>query len=82
MLAPLCLAWLALAGAAPPRLEVSSWEPAGPVPLAGGGAASMTVPVEPGEQYPPTPREEAAPAVAAPAAPHASAAPTCGSRST
>jgi outer membrane protein len=68
-LAPLCLAWLALAGAAPPRLEVSGWEPGGPVVLAGGGAASSTVPVEPGEQYPPTPREEAAPAPAPAAAP-------------
>ena len=71
-LAPLCLAWLALAGAAPPRLEVSNWEPDGPVLLTGGGADSRAVPVEPGEQYPPTPREEAlAPAVAAPPAPPA-----------
>lgn len=69
--APLCLAWLALAGAAPPRLEVSSWEPDGPVMLAGGEAASMAVPVKPGEQYPPTKREEAAPAAPAPAAPPA-----------
>lgn len=67
MLAPLCLAWLALAGAAPPRLEVSSWEPDGAVLLAGGEAASMTVPVEPGEQYPPTKREEAVPAASVPA---------------
>ncbi|HEX8621953.1 MAG TPA: surface lipoprotein assembly modifier [Allosphingosinicella sp.] len=69
-LAPLCLAWLALAGAAPPRLEVASRDLEDPVPLAGGAAASMTVPVEPGEQYPPTRREEAAP-VASPAAPPA-----------
>jgi hypothetical protein len=69
MLAPLCLAWLALSGAAPPRLEVPSWEPEGPVVLAGGGGGSATVPVEPGEQYPPTAREEAAPVAAAPAAP-------------
>jgi outer membrane protein len=68
MLAPLCLAWLGLTAAAPPRLEVTPWEPAGPVLLAGADAAALTVPVEPGEQYPPTAREEAAPAAAPPAA--------------
>ncbi|HEX8223277.1 MAG TPA: surface lipoprotein assembly modifier [Allosphingosinicella sp.] len=68
MPAPLCLAWLALAGAAPPRLEVSSWEPHGAEALAGGSTAATAVPVKPGEQYPPTPREEAAPVAAAPAA--------------
>ena len=66
MLASLCLASLGLSAAAPPRLKVASWEPAGPVALAGADAAA-TVPVEPGEQYPPTPREEAqSPAVAPP----------------
>ena len=65
-LAPLCLAWLCLAGAAP-RLEVAAYE--GPVILAGGDSAAESIPVEPAEQYPPTPREEAVrPAVAAPAA--------------
>ncbi len=68
MLAPLCLAWLALAGAAPPRLEVSDWETGGPVVLAGAANGSASIPVEPGEQYPPTRREEAAPVAAAPAA--------------
>src|SRR5687767_6135029 len=66
MLAPLCVAWLCLAAAAPPRLEVAPWE--GPVILAGGEEA-LSIPVEPGEQYPPSPREEAVrPAVAAPPA--------------
>jgi outer membrane protein len=65
-LAPLCLAWLALAGASPPRLEVSNWEPEQAETLAGGTAASLTIPVEPGEQYPPTRREEAAPVAAVP----------------
>jgi hypothetical protein len=66
MLACLCLASLGLAAAAPPRLKVAAWEPAGPVVLAGAEAATA-VPVEPGEQYPPTPREEAqSPAVAPP----------------
>jgi hypothetical protein len=71
-LASLCPAWLGLAGAAPPRLEITSWEPEGPVLLAGGGpeAEAMSQPVEPGEQYPPTRREEAlAPTIAAPAPP-------------
>ena len=69
MLAALCLASLGLVGAAPPRLAVVAWEPAGPVPLAGGAgaAAATSIPVEPGEQYPPTRREEAqSPAVAPP----------------
>jgi hypothetical protein len=66
LLAPLCVAWLCLAGAAPPRLEVAAYE--GPVLLAGGDGA-LSIPVEPGEQYPPTPREEAVrPAVSAPPA--------------
>lgn len=70
MLAPLCAAWLCLAAAAPPRLEVVAYD--GPVELAGGD--SEAIPVEPGEQYPPTPLEEAVrPAVAAPAAPSAPA---------
>lgn len=51
----LCPAWLGLAGAAPPHLEVAPLEPE--VRLAGSGAEA--VPVEPGEQYPPTRREEA-----------------------
>jgi hypothetical protein len=61
-------AWLGLAAAAPPHLEVAALEPE--VRLAGADAEA--VPVEPGEQYPPTRREEAvAPAVpaAAPARP-------------
>lgn len=67
LLACLCLASLGLVAAAPPRLEVASWEPAGPVVLAGGDSAAASVPVEPGEQYPPTPREEAqSPTVAPP----------------
>lgn len=66
-LATLCVAWFCLAGAAPPRLEVAAYE--GPVLLAGGDSEALSIPVEPGEQYPPTPREEAVrPAVAAPAA--------------
>jgi hypothetical protein len=70
MLASLCLAWIALAGAAPPHLEIASPEPDGPVLLSGGGAAAMAVPVEPGEQYPPTRREQAlSPAVAPPKPP-------------
>jgi hypothetical protein len=72
MLASLCLAWLGLAAAAPPRLEVARWD--GPVLLAGAGAgaaeaAATAIPVEPGEQYPQTPHEEALPpAVARPPA--------------
>lgn len=66
VLAPLCAAWLCLAAAAPPRLEVAAYE--GPVILAGGESEAISIPVEPGEQYPPTPTEEAVrPAVAAPA---------------
>jgi hypothetical protein len=66
-LAPLCAAWLCLAAAAPPRLGVVTYE--GPELLAGGSEASSP-PIEPGEQYPPTAREESVrPAVAAPAAP-------------
>ena len=62
LLAALGVAWPCLAGAAPPRLEVAAYE--GPVRLAGGDLEA--IPVEPGEQYPPTPREEAVrPAVAA-----------------
>jgi hypothetical protein len=69
LLASLCLASLGLGAAAPPRLKVASWEPAGPALLTGGAAAATAVPVEPGEQYPPTPREEAlAPAVVPPQA--------------
>lgn len=65
MLASLCLAAIGLAAAAPPRLDVVPWEPKEPVVLAGGAATA--VPVEPGEQYPPTRREEAlSPAVAPP----------------
>jgi hypothetical protein len=64
VLAPLCAAWLCLAAAAPPRLEVAAYE--GPVILAGGESGALSIPVEPGEQYPPTPKEEAVrPAVAA-----------------
>jgi outer membrane protein len=59
MLATLCLAWLGIAGNSPPHLEVASCEPGGPVQLAGGDTAAAEVPVEPGEQYPPTAREEA-----------------------
>ncbi|HYI39462.1 MAG TPA: surface lipoprotein assembly modifier [Allosphingosinicella sp.] len=67
MLAPLCVAWLCLAGAAPPRLEVAAYE--GPLVLAGGDSGALSVPVEPGEQYPPSPTEEAVrPAVAVPPA--------------
>jgi hypothetical protein len=66
-LAPLCAAWLCLAGAAPPRLEVAAYE--GPVLLAGADSEALSIPVEPGEQYPPDPKDEAVrPAVAAPAA--------------
>ncbi|HEX8262002.1 MAG TPA: surface lipoprotein assembly modifier [Allosphingosinicella sp.] len=67
MLASLCLASIGLAGAAPPRLEVAAWEPDGAVLLAGAESASADVPVEPGEQYPPTAREEATAPAAAPA---------------
>ena len=70
MLAWLCPAWLGLAGAAPPHLQVAPWEPEGPALLAGADAGAEALPVEPGEQYPPTPREEALP-TAAPAAPAA-----------
>ena len=67
LLAPLCVAWLCLAAAAPPRLEVTAYE--GPVVLAGGESEALSIPVEPGEQYPPTAQEEAVqPAVAAPPA--------------
>lgn len=72
MLAVLCPAWLCLAGAAPPRLEVVAFEAEGPVLLAGGEgeAEAASLPVAPGEQYPPTSREEALPpAVAAPPPP-------------
>ncbi|HEX8572134.1 MAG TPA: surface lipoprotein assembly modifier [Allosphingosinicella sp.] len=70
MLASLGPAWLILAAAAAPRLEVVPWEPDGSAALAGGEAeASVSAPVEPGGQYPPTRREEAvAPAAPAPAA--------------
>jgi hypothetical protein len=66
------LAWLwpaafGLVAAAPPRLEAVAWDPVGPVLLAGAEAASP--PVEPGEQYPPTPREESLAPAVAPAAP-------------
>lgn len=66
MLASLCTGALALAGAAPPRLEVVAWRGADTEVLAGAGAeaASLAVLVEPGEQYPPTPREEAVPPAA------------------
>ncbi|HET9638154.1 MAG TPA: surface lipoprotein assembly modifier [Allosphingosinicella sp.] len=64
LLAPLCVAWLCLAGAAPPCLEVAALEV--PAELAGGGSEA---PVEPGEQYPPSHQEEAVrPTVAAPPA--------------
>lgn len=67
LLAPLCVAWLCLAAAAPPRLEIVAYE--GPVLLAGGESEALSIPVDPGEQYPPEPREEAVrPAVAAPPA--------------
>ena len=67
LLAPLCVAWLCLAGAAPPRLQVAAYE--GPELLAGGDSEAASIPVEPGEQYPPTPKEEAVrPTVAAPPA--------------
>ncbi|HEU0098409.1 MAG TPA: surface lipoprotein assembly modifier [Allosphingosinicella sp.] len=67
MSASLGLAWLCLAAAAPPRLEVAAYE--GPAILAGGDDEALSIPVEPGEQYPPSPREEALrPAVAAPPA--------------
>jgi hypothetical protein len=67
MLAAPCVVWFCLAAAAPPRLEVAAYE--GPVLLAGGDSEANSIPVEPGEQYPPTPKEEAVrPAVAAPAA--------------
>jgi hypothetical protein len=74
LLAPLCVAWLCLAGAAPPRLDYAPYE--GPVVLAGGDSGAVSIPVEPGEQYPPEPREEAVrPAVAAPPAASAPARP-------
>jgi hypothetical protein len=74
LLAPLCVAWLCLAAAAPPRLKVAPYE--GPVVLAGGDSEAISIPVEPGEQYPPTAREEAVrPAVAAPSAAAAPARP-------
>jgi hypothetical protein len=68
LLASLCVAWLGLAAAAPPRLEVVAYEE--PVRLAGGDSEALSIPVEPGEQYPPSPQEEALrPAVARPPAP-------------
>jgi hypothetical protein len=67
MLTPLGVAWLCLAAAAPPRLEVVAYE--GPLLLAGGDSEAVAIPVEPGGQYPPTPGEEAVrPAVTAPPA--------------
>ncbi|HEX8064713.1 MAG TPA: surface lipoprotein assembly modifier [Allosphingosinicella sp.] len=61
--AALCAAWLCLCAAAAPRLQVAAYD--GPVILAGGDSEALSVPVEPGEQYPPEPREEAVrPAVA------------------
>ncbi|MEA3009850.1 MAG: outer membrane protein [Sphingomonadales bacterium] len=54
--ASLGVAWLCLTGAAPPRLQAVAYEE--PVLLAGGD--SEAVPVQPGEQYPPTAQEEAA----------------------
>jgi hypothetical protein len=75
-LASLCAAWLCLAAAVPPRLDVAAYEE--PVRLAGGDSDALSIPVEPGEQYPPTPKEEAVrPAVEAPPA----AAPPAKSRS-
>ncbi|MEA3051311.1 MAG: outer membrane protein [Sphingomonadales bacterium] len=71
-MASLCPVWLCLAGAAPPHLDVASWEPEGPVLLAGGSteAEAASQPVAPGEQYPPSRREESVvPTVAAPPAP-------------
>lgn len=74
LLAPLGLVWLCLVAAAPPRLEVAAYE--GRVLLAGGDSEALSIPVEPGEQYPPSPKDDAVrPAVAPPPA----AAPT-GSR--
>lgn len=67
LLTPLCVAWFCLAAAAPPRLEIAAYDE--PVLLAGGDSEALSIPVEPGEQYPPTAKEEAVrPAVAAPAA--------------
>lgn len=67
LLGPLCAAWLCLAAAAPPRLEVASFEE--PVVLAGGDSEAISIPVAPGEQYPPEAQEEAVrPAVASPPA--------------
>src|SRR5688500_7801098 len=67
LLASLCAAGFCLGGAAPPRLEVAAGALDGPVLLA--GADALTPPVAPGEQYPPSPREESlAPAVAVPPA--------------
>jgi hypothetical protein len=67
LLATLCVAWPCLSGAAAPRLEIAAYEE--PALLAGGGSEALSIPVEPGEQYPPTPKEEAVrPAVAAPSA--------------
>jgi hypothetical protein len=65
-----CLIWLVLVAAAPPRLEVVPWETEGAVQLAGAeDAAALSRPVAPGEQYPPSPQEEAlAPAIATPPA--------------
>jgi hypothetical protein len=74
LLAPLCAAWLCLAGAAQPRLQVAAFE--GPELLAGGESEAPSVPVDPGGQYPPTPEEEAVrPEVAAPPAAVAAAKP-------
>ena len=71
MLASLWVDGLALAGAAPPRLESASREAEESALLTGGAveAASSAVPVEPGEQYPPSSREEAVPPAAAVAPP-------------
>ena len=74
MLAPLCLASLGLTGAAPPRLPIaaSALNPSDSLAGGEGETAAAAIPVEPGEQYPPTRREEAmAPAVAPPAPPPA-----------
>jgi hypothetical protein len=70
LLPSLVVAWSCLAGAAPPRLEIDAEALVGPVLLAGAGSEGASIPVEPGEQYPPEHQEEAVrPAVAAPPAP-------------
>ena len=69
LLALLFAASPCLAGAAPPRLEVAASALDGPVVLAGAEVGALSIPVEPGEQYPPSPKEEAvSPAVPAPVA--------------